>query len=140
MPPFLQRPPLCLARNCLTVRQFGPLQSNDPNDAMILPHGANPDRMKFSERTGLDRPNRPFKGLMRQNPVYQSVACVDSASKSILCIGLCDCGRLTVEASEVVMSEQHATLLKKARERLVEDRRAFANIIAAPFERKQLIF
>jgi hypothetical protein len=23
---------------------------------MILPHGANPDRMKFSERTGLDRP------------------------------------------------------------------------------------
>jgi len=29
------------------------------------------------------------------------------------------------------MSEQHATLLKKARERLVEDRRAFAKIIAA---------
>ena len=46
------RPPLCLARNCLTVRQFGPLESIDPNDAMILPHGANPDRMKFSERTG----------------------------------------------------------------------------------------
>src|SRR5262249_59045515 len=37
MPPFLQRPSLCLARNCLTVRQFGPLESIDPNDAMILP-------------------------------------------------------------------------------------------------------
>ena len=49
-------PPLCLARNYLTVRQFGPLESIDPNDAMILPHRANPDRMKFSERTGLDRP------------------------------------------------------------------------------------
>jgi hypothetical protein len=36
-------------RRCL--RQFGPLESIDPNDAMILPHGANPDRMKFSERT-----------------------------------------------------------------------------------------
>jgi len=35
------------------VRQFGPLESIDPNDAMILPHGANPDRMKFSERKGL---------------------------------------------------------------------------------------
>jgi len=56
MPPFLRRPPLCLARNCLAVRQFGSLESIDPNDAMILPHGANPDRMKFSERTGLDRP------------------------------------------------------------------------------------
>src|SRR5262245_34283287 len=56
MPPFLQRPSLCLARNCLTVRPFGPLENIDPNDAMILPHGANPDRMKFSERTGLDRP------------------------------------------------------------------------------------
>ena len=56
MPPFLQRPPFCLARNCLTVRQFGPLESIDPNDAVILPHGANPDRIKFSERTGLDRP------------------------------------------------------------------------------------
>jgi hypothetical protein len=33
-----------------------PPESIDPNDAMILPHGANPDRMKFSERTGLDRP------------------------------------------------------------------------------------
>jgi hypothetical protein len=53
MPPFLRRPPLCLARNCLTVRQFGPPESIDPNDAMILPHGANPDRMKFSEMTGL---------------------------------------------------------------------------------------
>jgi hypothetical protein len=53
MPPFQRRPPRCLARNCLTVRQFGPLESIDPNDAMILPHGANPDRMKFSERTGL---------------------------------------------------------------------------------------
>jgi hypothetical protein len=28
-----------------------PPESIDPNDAMILPHGANPDRMKFSERT-----------------------------------------------------------------------------------------
>jgi len=28
------------------------------------------------------------------------------------------------------MSEQHATLLKKAFERLVEDRRAFAKILA----------
>jgi hypothetical protein len=44
MPPFLQRPPLCFARNCLTVRQFGSLESIDPNDAMTLPHGANPDR------------------------------------------------------------------------------------------------
>jgi hypothetical protein len=35
------------------------------------------------------------------------------------------------------MSEQHAVLLKKARERLVEDRRAFAKIIAAPFEREK---
>jgi hypothetical protein len=35
------------------------------------------------------------------------------------------------------MSEQHAALLKKARERLVEDRRAFAKIIAAPFEREK---
>jgi hypothetical protein len=34
------------------------------------------------------------------------------------------------------MSEQHATLLKKARERLVEDRRAFAKIIAAPEREK----
>src|SRR5262245_10310586 len=55
------------------------------------------------------------------------------------CIGLCDCGRLTVEASEVVMSEQHATLLEKARERLIEDRRAFAKIIAAPFEREKTV-
>src|SRR5437660_10175148 len=30
-----------------------PPESIDPNDAMILPHGANPDRMKFSERTGV---------------------------------------------------------------------------------------
>jgi hypothetical protein len=50
-----RRPPLCLARNSLTVRQFGPLESIDPNDAMILPHGANPDQMKFSERTGARR-------------------------------------------------------------------------------------
>lgn len=35
------------------------------------------------------------------------------------------------------MSEQHAALLKKARERLVEDRRNFAKIIAAPFERER---
>ena len=35
------------------MRQFDPLESIDPNDAMILPHGANPDRMKFSERKGL---------------------------------------------------------------------------------------
>jgi hypothetical protein len=40
MPPFLRRPSLCLARNCFTVRQFGPLESIDPNDAMILPHGS----------------------------------------------------------------------------------------------------
>ena len=37
------------------------------------------------------------------------------------------------------MSEQHATLLKRARERLVEDRRAFAKIIAAPFEREKTV-
>jgi hypothetical protein len=54
MPPSQLRPPRCLARNCLTVRQFGPLESIDPNDAMILPHGANLDRMKFSERTGME--------------------------------------------------------------------------------------
>ena len=35
------------------------------------------------------------------------------------------------------MSEQHTALLKTARERLVEDRRAFAKIIAAPFEREK---
>jgi hypothetical protein len=35
------------------------------------------------------------------------------------------------------MSEQDAALLKKAREHLVEDRRAFAKIIAAPFEREK---
>ena len=35
------------------------------------------------------------------------------------------------------MSEQHAALLKTARERLVEDRWAFARIIAAPFEREK---
>jgi hypothetical protein len=35
------------------------------------------------------------------------------------------------------MSEQPAALLKKARERLVEDRRNFAKIIAAPFERER---
>jgi hypothetical protein len=35
------------------------------------------------------------------------------------------------------MSEQHVAFLKKARERLVEDRRAFAKIIAEPFEREK---
>ena len=35
------------------------------------------------------------------------------------------------------MSEQPAALLKQARERLVEDRRALAKIIAAPFEREK---
>jgi len=40
-------------------------------------------------------------------------------------------------AREVVMSEQHAALLKKARERLVENRRNFSKIIAAPFEREK---
>ena len=35
------------------------------------------------------------------------------------------------------MSEQHVALLKKARARLVEDRRNFAKIIAAPFEREK---
>jgi hypothetical protein len=36
-----------------TVTTIGrPLESIAPNDAMILPHGANLDRMKFSERTG----------------------------------------------------------------------------------------
>jgi len=65
MLPFLQRLPLCLARNCLTVRQFGYLESIDPNDAMILPHGATPDRMKFSERTP---PNPPGKRSLRLPP------------------------------------------------------------------------
>jgi crotonobetainyl-CoA:carnitine CoA-transferase CaiB-like acyl-CoA transferase len=37
----------------------------------------------------------------------------------------------------MVMSEQHAALLKKARDRLVEDRRELAKIIAAPFEREK---
>ena len=36
-----------------------------------------------------------------------------------------------------VMSEQHAALLNKARERLVEDRRDLARTIAAPFEREK---
>ena len=35
------------------------------------------------------------------------------------------------------MSGQHAAILKKARERLVEDRRELAKIIAAPFEREK---
>ena len=35
------------------------------------------------------------------------------------------------------MSEQHTALLKTARERLVEDRQAFAKMIAAPFEREK---
>ncbi len=35
------------------------------------------------------------------------------------------------------MSEQHVAPLRKARERLVEDRRAFARIVAAPFERER---
>ena len=35
------------------------------------------------------------------------------------------------------MSEQHAALLKKARERLVEDRRDLAKTMAAPFEREK---
>jgi hypothetical protein len=35
------------------------------------------------------------------------------------------------------MSEQHAALLKKARERLIEDRRDLAKTIAAPFEREK---
>ena len=78
---------------------------------------------------------KPHRASTRSSK--SSAACVDSASKSILCIGLRYCGRLTVEASEVVMSEQHAALLKKARERLVEDRRSFAQIIAAPFERER---
>ncbi len=62
MPPFLRRPPLCLARNCVTVRQFGPLESIDPNDAMILPHGANPDRMKFSKGQALFHLVRIYMG------------------------------------------------------------------------------
>ena len=40
----------------LSHRETVSLESIDPNDAVILPHGANPDRIKFSERTGLDRP------------------------------------------------------------------------------------
>src|SRR5262249_18990187 len=64
MPPFLERPPLCLARNCLTVRQFGPLESIDPNDAMILPHGADPDRMKFLKRTGSELSRRWCSSLL----------------------------------------------------------------------------
>jgi hypothetical protein len=40
-------------------------------------------------------------------------------------------------AREKVMSEQHAALLKKARERLIEDRRDLAKTIAAPFEREK---
>src|SRR5262249_16894577 len=57
MPPFLPRPPLCLARNCLTVRQFGPLESIDPNDAMILPYGAKsrPDEIFGKDRLGQTR-------------------------------------------------------------------------------------
>jgi hypothetical protein len=49
-----RRPPLCLARNCLTVRQFGPLESIDPNDAMILPYGAKsrPDKIFGKDRLG----------------------------------------------------------------------------------------
>jgi hypothetical protein len=41
-------------------------------------------------------------------------------------------------ATEEVMSEQHTELLKKARERLVEDRRDLAKTIAAPFERDRV--
>jgi hypothetical protein len=67
------RPPLCLARNCLTVRQFGPLESIDPNDAMILPHGANLDRMKFSERTG-GRPINKVKAAPEGSPWFWTLA------------------------------------------------------------------
>jgi hypothetical protein len=35
------------------------------------------------------------------------------------------------------MSEQHTALLKKARDRLIEDRRDLAKTIAAPFEREK---
>jgi hypothetical protein len=38
----------------LTVRQFGPLESIDPNDAMILPYGAKsrPDEIFGKDRLG----------------------------------------------------------------------------------------
>ena len=44
------------------MRQFGPLESIDPNDAMILPHGANPDRMKFSKGQALFHLVRIYMG------------------------------------------------------------------------------
>jgi hypothetical protein len=50
------------------VRQFGPLESIDPNDAMILPHGANPDRMKFSERTPADQQASQSRGIASTGP------------------------------------------------------------------------
>src|SRR5258708_38933297 len=44
------RPPLCLARNCLTVRQFGPLESIDPNDATASRRESGPDEIFGKDR------------------------------------------------------------------------------------------
>src|SRR5262249_15835066 len=46
MPPFLWRPPLCLARNCLTVRQFG------PSDDSASRRESRPDEIFGKDRLG----------------------------------------------------------------------------------------
>jgi len=50
-----------------------PPESIDPNDAMMLPHGANPDRMKFSERTG-GRPHQQGQGGAEGSPWFWTLA------------------------------------------------------------------
>ena len=67
-------------------KQFGPLESIDPNDAMILPHGANPDRMKFSERTGsMVLPSRAGYGLMgiRNKPIAPRLALAERLRRTL---------------------------------------------------------
>ncbi len=45
-----RRPTLCLARNNLTVRQFGPLESIDPNDATASRRESGPDEIFGKDR------------------------------------------------------------------------------------------
>ena len=45
----------------LSHHERGPLESIDPNDAVILPHDANPRRMKFSERTTSESTNKVLR-------------------------------------------------------------------------------
>src|SRR5262249_29575091 len=75
----------------------------DRTEIRVTNFSSTKEARQFSERTGLDRPTfQRFDEAKPGLPSHQQRAYVDSASKSILCIGLRDCGRLTVEASEVV--------------------------------------